>query len=257
MMQNWDERAMNSTYYRGEYFYTITPLPLYYKRRTLLVEHLGRYVKESSSVLDFGCGDGWYIHYFIKQYQDASNLNIEGLDVSSEMVKRAQLNNAGTTIYQSDHGIHATDRYSLVYAIAVFAHVNNDSLNALFNGIYNSIHENGRFVLFEQVAKTRYEGDTFIRREISEYIDLLKSAGFSIEETKLFDFPAHRFFERHIMKYYYTYFCKGNTNFERRLHANRSLLFRFISRVFVSFDRHPVVDADSGFGNVFIVAKKV
>jgi cyclopropane fatty-acyl-phospholipid synthase-like methyltransferase len=255
-MQNWDERAKWTTYYKGEYFYTLTPLPLYYKRRVLLIEHLSHYIKQSSSILDFGCGDGWYINYFREKYKSSNYIFFEGLDVSLEMVSLAQKKNEGINIYQSDNGINLSNRYSLIYSIAVFAHIESESLTSLFNGIYMSLKKGGRFILFEQVAKVKYSGDSFIRREILEYITLLNSTGFSIEQTKLFDFASHRFFERRIAKYFYKYFSRGKDNIEKRLNANKSFVFRLLSNIFISIDRYPIKDADLGFGNVFIVAKK-
>ena len=59
----WNDRGMNSYWYKGETFYTVTPIPLYYRRRVLLLELLEPLVVDNNvkDICDFGCGDGWYI----------------------------------------------------------------------------------------------------------------------------------------------------------------------------------------------------
>jgi len=53
----WNSRGSNFFKYKGEYFYTITPIPHYYKRRKLLLNLIGERLRDKNAVLDYGCGD--------------------------------------------------------------------------------------------------------------------------------------------------------------------------------------------------------
>jgi 2-polyprenyl-3-methyl-5-hydroxy-6-metoxy-1,4-benzoquinol methylase len=66
----WNMRADNSYKYKGECFYTLTPIPYYYSRRRILLKLLGREIKKinKGKILDFGCGDGFYLKYFTTLY---------------------------------------------------------------------------------------------------------------------------------------------------------------------------------------------
>ena len=61
----WERRGRLKCYYKNEEFYTITPIPYYYKRRKIILELIEEYISkgEVQKVCDFGCGDGWYINF--------------------------------------------------------------------------------------------------------------------------------------------------------------------------------------------------
>ena len=59
----WNDRANKTYRYKGEEFYTITPIPYYYKRRKAILSFLAKCILENKaeSVCDYGCGDGEYL----------------------------------------------------------------------------------------------------------------------------------------------------------------------------------------------------
>lgn len=87
----WDSRGNIEYKYKGEYFYTITPIPIYYERRSKLISLMKPYLElhNDSLVCDFGCGDGAYIFYLAIIYK---NLCCYGFDISKIMINKAKKN---------------------------------------------------------------------------------------------------------------------------------------------------------------------
>jgi SAM-dependent methyltransferase len=253
----WDERARQSNHYKDEEFYTITPLPYYIKRRGIMLALAEKYVNKADSIMDYGCGDGWYLEYFAKIKIHSANTVFSGLDLSSEMVKKARSVNPKANIYVSQSGIRQGEQYELVYTFATLAHIAGDTIISTFENIEKSLIKGGKFMLFEQTASNEYVGKNFIRRSIQDYINLGQASGLKLEKTYLIRFSSHAFFERYIAKKYVKW-CKGNNEFEKRLNANSHKFYRFMSRMFLFFDRRPVKNnARCGWGNVLIIFEKV
>lgn len=250
----WNERAIEGTFYKNEFFYTITPLPYYIKRREILLELLDHYVQNASKIFDFGCGDGWYVSYFNKKYADK---NFSGLDVSQEMVNKAKQLNPDINFYQSYDGIKDNVTYDLIYSIAVFAHISDDDVVKLFQNILKSLNDDGKFILFEQVGAFSYKGDTFVRRTMDDYTRLANTAGFQVDTIKHLSFNSHRFFERYVAKKIYRLFGK-EINYQTRLKANNNKVFRTLSKMFLFFDKNPlIINPDKNlWGNSFIILNK-
>ncbi len=252
----WDERAKQGNYYKGEKFYTITPLPYYLKRREIMLGLARNEMKNAHSIMDFGCGDGWYLTYFSRQPDDKSGRIFSGLDISQEMVKRAKAINPKMRIYVSSTGIRPKERYDLIYTFATLAHIGEDSITAVFANIAESLESKGRFMLFEQTAPHTYAGSSFIRRTINDYTRLGNESGLKLKKSYLLRFRAHAFFERHIAKRYVRW-CKGDNEYEKRLEANSHKVYRTLSRLFLFIDREPVHEnAQSGWGNVLMIFEK-
>lgn len=252
--QHWDTRAQFNNVRKGQSFYTITPIPLYLKRRKKLLNLMTDELHQAKDILDFGCGDGWYVQYFNKHVKNRKK--ISGLDISPEMVKKAKQLNPKNDIYTSDSGVKQDQNHDLVYSIATFAHIKDESLLLVMRNIHESLEKKGKFILFEQVAPIGYKGETFHRRSISDYVAAAQKAGFIVQKKYLLDFRAHRFFERHIAKHYIK-LCKGEQDHEKRLHANSQKFYHLLSSFFLMFDKHPVKEgATSGWGNAMIVFTK-
>lgn len=253
----WDARARHSNSFNGEELYTITPLPYYLKRRNTMLGLARSEVERARTIMDFGCGDGWYLAHFREAVAHPSKKSFSGLDISPNMVERARNANPKLDIYVSSSGIKATKKYDLVYSFATLAHVGDESIRTVLSNIERSLERKGRFMLFEQTAPYRYSGDNFTRRTIKEYSDLAEEAGFRVEKIYLLSFRAHALFERHIAKRYVRW-CRGDNEYEKRLHANSHKLYRSLSKFFLLFDRNPVhEDAQSGWGNVLMIFEKV
>lgn len=143
----------------------------------------------------------------------------------------------------------------LIYSIAVFAHIDDDShLNSIFESFKCNLFPDGKVIIFEQVAPVSYRGESFVRRTIKDYEDLIIKYGFKVQDHTLISFDCHRHFERYLAKPYYKYFCKGNGDHEKRINANSHILFRLLSKFFLIFKTSLLKqNRNTGWGNVFMV----
>lgn len=253
----WQYRAKFSYRYKGETFYTVTPVPLYYRRRKVLVDLLTKLIDETGAtqICDFGCGDGWYLNYLAQRYQDKK---LFGVDLSESMIERARQACPEADLQVSGDGILFEDKFDLIYGFAVFAHVmDDDKVESLFRNIANKIDSNGYFLIFEQVGPQRRQWDNFCRRTSDEYIEIASKCGFYPEKRTLIAFPAHRYFEKHFLPRYKRRFIKGSNIYERYFNANKSILLRTLSSIMVAVSGSPLrPDEGKMDGNVFIVFKK-
>lgn len=255
---HWDTRGKLGFIYQGESFYTITPVPFYIKRRKILLELLTPYIQSSNHICDLGCGDGWYINYFKNLF--GFEKKIIGIDSSHGMLERARALNPDNHFYQSETGINFNlehVKFHLVYSIATLAHIENEKIQEILESVAYNLDIDGNYIIFEQVAPFYYQGKSFIRRSIEQYEDIFQKAGFEVESVVFIKFPFHQFFERHIAKHYYSFFCRGDSDYEKRITANSHVIFRAISQFFLFFDRKLIWENNSsGWGNAFIVFKK-
>jgi SAM-dependent methyltransferase len=94
----WDERGAKSFLYKGERFYTITPIPFYYKRRKILIKLLKEIIHNDAvnTVFDYGCGDGYYLKIFSGFFPGKKYY---GADISQEMIARAKESNPAVEFF--------------------------------------------------------------------------------------------------------------------------------------------------------------
>jgi len=131
----WEYRGGISYEYKGETFYTVTPIPYYYRRRALLVNLLSLVVDGPNAVriCDFGCGDGWYLKYLAERHEEKQWY---GVDMSESMIARARQACPMAEFHVSHNGIEVNRTFDLVYSVAVFAHVLDDvEVRDLFKSI--------------------------------------------------------------------------------------------------------------------------
>jgi SAM-dependent methyltransferase len=227
--QFWDSRARQSFVWRGERYYTITPVPMYVRRRKIVLSRLSRLMAPPSvvDICDFGCGDGWYLRYFWEQYRSK---HYYGCDLSASMIDLARQASPAARLVVSGR-IDIPTRFHLVYVIAVFAHIKDDTqVRALFHNVNEHLSPGETFVLFEQTAPHRREGESWCRRTSRDYVSMAEAAGLHVKDQCLITFPIHRLFEKHIARhYYYGRIARGQTQEERRINANRSPFFRLLS----------------------------
>lgn len=257
----WDGRANTGATYKGEDFYTITALPYYYERRKLIIHYLERILcginVPHKKVCDFGCGDGAYISRLSAKKTD---LYFHGIDISSEMIQKAKSWNKSKRVSFdiSGNGIRK-GFYDVVYSSAVFAHLKDDAVTSLVNNIYKHLYQRGIFILCEQCAPYRYEGDTYIRRTGLEYKEILHQAGFTIRKEFVIDFWVHRIlFERKIQKIFLCWAFKKDhvTKDIALIKLNQNKLYRLISKCLTTASWPRIFAGGGRFGYVFIVAVK-
>jgi SAM-dependent methyltransferase len=255
---DWEERGKNFYLYKGEYFYTITPIPNYYRRRSLCIEIIKPYIMtpNTNAICDFGCGDGYYIKE-LKKYN--SSAIWYGIDISSTMLQRAQKNAPDALFLQSEMIGNVDIKFDLIYSIAVFAHILSDEeVSRIFKSAFSNLKDDALFIIFEQIAPKPYIGSTFIKRSVAQYKELAKKVGLEAIDSKVISFPAHQFFERRIAKLWYKYLTKNENDQARRIEANKSTLFRLLSSIFTAFTLSPVKrDNGKQWGYAMIVFKKL
>lgn len=261
----WNRRARYSCFYKNEAFYTITPVPLYYYRRKYLLDRLIPFVAapQTDKICDFGCGDGWYIQFFDKRFPGKQ---WTGMDISQEMLNQAigKSPKANFVLLSPEEEASqlsqvVDDLFDLVYAIAVFAHILDDSkVEELFFTITNKLRPGGKFVMFEQTAPQHVVGNSFCRRLSANYKSIAERCGLIVESSQLIKFPAHIFFERKIAPYFYKYYANvEKDDFLARMRANHNLYFRLLSRIaIVCSPKYVWPDEGQYWGNSFIVFRK-
>ncbi len=94
----WNDRANKMYMYKKEKFYTITPIPYYYKRRKVIIDLLAKHIitSKAADVCDYGCGDGEYLRlaadHLNKKESQNQFVKWTGIDISDEMLKKAKYN---------------------------------------------------------------------------------------------------------------------------------------------------------------------
>jgi SAM-dependent methyltransferase len=92
-----------------------------------LSEKHGRGVAASSSVLDFGCGWGRVIRFFLK---DVTPQNLLGIDVNEKVVEICRRTNQWCRFQPCERlppsGLE-TDSFDLIYAFSVFSHLSEEA----------------------------------------------------------------------------------------------------------------------------------
>jgi len=252
----WEIRGEKSYVYKGELFYTISPVPYYYKRRKILIEYLSKEMQFPKSVYDFGCGDGWYLNYFSKLFPD---IIFSGFDISESFIRQARLVLPDVvSLYYGISDEKNQNKYDLVYSIGVFAHIPDSEILKIFNNIKTRLTSTGKLLIFEQTSggKSKVEGETYIRRLASEYVQIANDAGLILEKRFSVDYKIHRYFERYVAKKIYKLF-KGNNQTEKRINANKNILFRLLSSFACLLSIKPIKKEYKNYwGNTFFVFKK-
>lgn len=254
----WDDRAKKCYCYKGEKFYTFTPIPYYYSRRKIVLKSISSLIKPNSSICDFGCGDGEYIS---KLFQIHSDCRFHGVDISSQMISLAKERNSSEriTFETSGTGIQSPLTFDLVYSSAVFAHVSDSLVQELFNNIVCHI-QNGCFCLCEQSAPFYYSGETFIRRPKSQYISMLRNSGFTEFESFTIDFWLYRLlFERRFGKFIISKYMRDhkiNNKADAMIQLNKNFMYRLACKFFCDLSYPRIFREGDRWGYVFIEAYK-
>lgn len=138
----WNIRGEEYYEYKGEMFYTVTPIPYYYRRRALLLDVITPYLADEDidTVCDFGCGDGWYLRHFSDGFD---RKRYYGVDLSDVMIERAGNVCPVAQLRVSNAGIPFDQAFDLIYSIAVFAHVEDEDVVPLFSSIYEKLERGG------------------------------------------------------------------------------------------------------------------
>ncbi len=237
--QYWDDRSTWVFDYRGECFYTMTPISYYYVRRTEVLQHLARVLASRPAparVLDYGCGDGVYLHYLAQRHAAA----YFGCDISRGFITRAaQRCSAQATLAVMTPGcIPFSGSFDLVYCVAVLAHITDETLlaNAL-RDMRAHLAPTGMVVLCEATAWWRRTGRTWTRRTTADYARLLYQCGLRVCDQHRFAYPLFFWYE-HTLLPLLAYLCFRGTREQRMLAANRCRRLTMLNDGIMRVARH-------------------
>ncbi len=227
----WEGRGAAGFSYRGERLYTITAAPYYLARRAAVDEEIVRELQKCRArrILDFGCGDGSCIERLRPRH--SAEACWVGLDVSNTMLHQARARCPGVTFASSAKELPEGIRFDFVSAVTVFAHISDEDIPALLAEVGEFLEPDASGLVFEQIAPSRHEGSQFVRRSVSDYCRIFEASGLAVDGVKVLDWPAHRLFERTVAKFIYRHLCGRGLEYERRIAANCSRMFRSLSRL--------------------------
>lgn len=137
-------------------------------------------LKDSSIILDFGCGSGRDTKYFLEHgYQ------IEAIDGSEELCKVASKYTGITVKKMLFTELSEVQKYDAVWACSSILHASSDELVNIMKKIWSALKDNGfiytsfKYGTFEGERNGRYFTDM---TEESLSVLLTKVTGFNIEE---------------------------------------------------------------------------
>lgn len=204
----WQKRGELSYIYKNEAFYTITPIPNYYYRRKKLLgfidSFLETYNNGKSKMLDFGCGDGFYLEYVKNQFP---YIKLSGCDLSESMLSRAmQRVDGDVQLLIADGEIPFDQQFDLIVAFSVIGFIVEDNrVEKLFKDAYNHLLPGGALITFDAVADVPRGTEKWKRRTEKWYEEVAQSAGFTLGKKHMIAFPLyerfHKYIGRHVKDY--------------------------------------------------------
>jgi SAM-dependent methyltransferase len=166
-------------------------------RVNYLARRLQKYGVSPQKILDYGCGTGSAIPYFLQTFPKAT---IVGVEVSSKSIEIAQtLHRSERVKFALADGPWVDGSFDLVFCNGVFHHISSNSRQVALQNILAALKPNGVFSFWENnpwnpgtrlvMSRIPFDRDA----ETISPLDaraLLKKAGFTILElTSAFYFP--------------------------------------------------------------------
>ena len=136
-----------------------------------------------ANILDLGCGTGSLASY-LRPYSK----NLDGVDLSPDMIKLAEDTGLYDTVYQQEIEVYLgeiSNQYNVIVAAAVLIHFFD--LHGILSLIRNSLTENGKliFSVFEGVSSDKELNEFLMYSHTANYIkDLANLLGFQIKYKK-------------------------------------------------------------------------
>lgn len=191
-------------------------------------KYLQRWVRK---ICDFGCGDGWYLHYFRNRLRKKT---FWGVDLSPEMIEKARQRNPDVVLQQvSSIGINFKERFDLVYCFAVLAHVSDENAIALLENISAHLTPGKLFLLFEQTEGKLKRGRNYYRRPCIDYERWASRAGLRLDHKITIAFPLFRIYEKTLLSALRLLY-PGRTIHEKCMRSNRSMIVNRFSEFFIN-----------------------
>lgn len=164
-----------------------------------IIESLDFNMLKNKSVLDIGCGTGWWFEFFrfclgAKTYVgiDVSKTSINKLRKQYHKVQHAkfELFDIGTRVLSSVHRKKLfSQRMDIVNAVGILFHIIDDEKwkNAITN-ISNLLKKGGVLFIGDEFSSKTYEKGVWRKfRSLNQYKNQLKISGFKIQKVHRFD----------------------------------------------------------------------
>ena len=136
------------------------------------LESLSNQTGEQLNVLELGCGKGYNIQYLAKRFPDVQFI---GVDITETYIQEAKsksraLENVTIQKMNIDQSYFDPKFYHVVYDIETVCHT-RDHQRLLFK-IYNSLKQDGLFILFDNFRKRSHRGEQIQEQKVLKYIEL-------------------------------------------------------------------------------------
>lgn len=191
----WERRGQTTFTYRGDRYYTVTPIGHYVRRRRSLLDELERLLRElppGAWVHDFGCGDGFYAVELARRFPA---LRFVGCDRSASMIEvaaaRAQRERIAVRFGSCAEMLSGAAAH-VVLIVSVLAHITDDEvLSSTLASIRDHLVPAGCAIVFEMTASPPVHGPTWRRRTADSYRGRFESSGLSVMSSRTLRFPFH------------------------------------------------------------------
>ena len=205
----WEDRGRKHFTYRGERFYTFSPIGLYYRRRQWLLERLTGLLGElatarptAAKVLDFGCGDGFYSLHFQRLF---GGMRFCGCDISRSMIDVARRSAVEAHLpcrFEHTGGpIPFEELFDAILVLAVLAHVpDGPVLESVAADLAGHLAPAGRLVVFEMTARRPSGGATWHVRRPEFYVELFARHGLRCVSSRTAAFPFFHYVGRFVSR---------------------------------------------------------
>jgi len=153
----------------------------YYELAEVIVSYLSDDLKRKN-VLELGVGTG-VLGECVKKV--APDIEIDGLDISSEMLKKAKEKDIYNNLYLGSADEHLYDEQrSFIYSAFMFHSVKEQEM--LLSKIADSLSSAGMFILVDLVPNMKkYEhGAPAMYKTCAEMVDLIENSPFELVELK-------------------------------------------------------------------------
>ncbi len=249
----WEARGRQGFVYRGDRFYTTTPIGFYYRRRARILQAVGDVLGTlgaGASVLDFGCGDGFYARHFGARFP---GLLLHGCDISRTMIESAVEQSAdGRPRVEFRHTggpVPFDRRFDAIYIIAVLAHVRDGAaLEDILSDLRAHLSAGGRLIVCEITSRRPRSGVTWARRDPAAYRDMLDRTGFRIVHEERIAFPCYNWIGRYLFHALVHLFFRGQA-----VRANSNSRYQHLTDRFMDLSARVDRVLRSGEGNTVYV----
>lgn len=138
----------------------------------------GRLPSHGAALLDFGCGPGRWVDFFVEH-----GLTYRGADISPEMLAMARARHPGFEFDQleGDRLPYADDAFDLVCSIAVIHHNPYERQERLLSELARVIRPGGYALLFEGLGEARRTGGIMNPRPLESWVAAMRDRGLRLE----------------------------------------------------------------------------